>query len=1201
MSSIKSKKEERSKVNEDPTLENILSDGKEMPNPDSSNINYSELYNKAKLYSPLSKIEEKWKLIPAFLQVHGLVKQHIDSFNYFTDIEIKNIIRSESNHEVKSEINPKFSLKYKDIHIGLPTIEEELGISPITPHECRLRNLTYSAPILVDITYTFDDCTEIVKNNICIGKLPIMLGSNHCRLKGKNYKELIALKECPYDPKGYFILNGVEKVILIHEQMSQNRIIVEHDTKTKNLSANVTSYGRDTKSRTSVIFKNNIFYVKHNSFKNDINLMVIFKALNILSDQEVIMLIGHKYKYYLIETISDCYNLNIITREDALKYLSTKIKSSSKENDMIATFKLINKILIAHVSVIRGNYHPKALFLALMAKRLINAIQDGKKVDDKDYYGNKRLELAGNLIGLLFEDLFKKYNSDLKKIIDQTLIRGGYENIYIYRLMNSDIITHGLINSISTGNWNVKRFKMKRSGVTELVNRMTYITALGYMTRINSQFEKTRKISGPRSLQPSQWGMVCPNDTPEGPSCGLVKSLALLAHVTTSQNEKSIINLCINLGAEDISINPIIEDEEEDERLKLMKNGREKINTEKVEEKEENLHLVKNGSEKIKKARDFKRNYIIYVNGTPIGLTPIPDEFCNKFRKCRRKGFIHEFVSIYKNPETNSINISCDSGRLTRPYIRVEKGKPLVTENDLNLIKNKSITFSSLVKCGKIEYLDVNEENNALIALDEKWIKPETTHMEIAQYTILGVVAGLIPYPHHNQSPRNTYQCAMGKQSIGNIGYNQLIRADTVLYLMIYSQKPLVKTLTIELCNFEKLPAGQNASVAVMSYSGYDIEDAIILNKASIDRGFARIIALRRFETSFEKYQNGAKDIRLPPQNDSSFRSKNMKSLHAIDKDGLPFIGSELTNGDIYVNKYVPLNKSQKEDSTYEIKYQKDPLIYRLPVPSYVDRVLLGSNLKSPELVKIILRQTRKPELGDKFSSRHGQKGVCGMIIPQEDMPFNEQGWCPDLIMNPHGFPSRMTVGKLIELIGSKSAAIDGKFKYGTAFAGDNPEDLGNILIANGFSYSGKDILYSGLTGEPLNCFVFSGHIFYQRLKHMVVDKMHSRSRGPKTSLTRQPTEGRSKEGGLRLGEMERDCLVAYGTSCLLLERLMLSSDLFLGSICGKCGYLGMKGFCQYCGDGSNMSDIKLPYAFKLLTQELMSMNIKVKFKIANL
>ena len=1141
MSSKKLKKEQKSKQLEDPSNPQI--------NP--QNIDYSELYNKAKLYSPISKVEEKWELVPAFLQVRGLVKQHIDSFNYFTDIEIKNIIRSSRNYLIKSEINPNFYLKYRDIHIGFPTIEEELGVSKVTPHECRLRNLTYSAPILVDISYTLDCITEKIKNNICIGKLPIMLGSNHCHLKGKNFKELCAMKECPYDPRGYFIINGVEKVILIHEQMSQNRIIVEYDNKGKNLSANVTSYSQDTKTRTSVIYKNNMFYVKHNSFKSDINLIIIFKALNILSDQEIIMLIGQKDKQYLIETLAECYNNNILTRDDALKYLSSKIKTFRRDNDIQATIETLSSILIAHVPVIRGNYHPKALFLALMTKKLINAIKDGNKIDDKDYYGNKRLELAGNLIALLFEDLFKKYNSDLKKIIDQTLIKSGDNNIDIYRLMNSDIITHGLASSISNGNWNVKRFKMHRSGVTELLNRMTYISSLGMMTRINSQFEKTRKISGPRSLHPSQWGMICPSDTPDGSSCGLVKNLALLAHVTTSQNEKSIINLCINLGAEDISTNPILNDDND-------------IGDEKDENNNLNLNKIKSSRNINLGIEDYpNKNFIIYVNGTPIGLTSKPNEFCKKFRKCRRKGLIHEFVSIYCNEESNSINIACDSGRLTRPYIRVEKQNPLVTSNDLKMIKNNSITFNSLVKCGKIEYLDANEENNALIALDEKWIKPETTHMEIAEYSILGVIAGLIPYPHHNQSPRNTYQCAMGKQAIGNVGYNQLIRSDNVLFLMIYPQKPLVKTLTIELSNYEKLPAGQNASIAVMSYSGYDIEDAILLNKASLDRGFGRIMTLRRNETVMERYPNGTMDIRRGPMNDSiKNASKYLRNIHAIDKDGLPFIGAQLNNGDIYINKFTPANTKDILPATNEQNFIRMPQTYRGSEPSYVDRVLLTSNLKSPELIKVILRQTRRPELGDKFSSRHGQKGVCGMIIPQEDMPFNEQGWCPDLIMNPHGFPSRMTVGKLIELIGSKSAALDGKFKYGTAFAGDSVEDLGNILMSHGFSYSGKDILYSGITGEPLNCFVFSGPMFYQRLKHMVMDKIHARSRGPKTPLTRQPMEGRSKDGGMRLGEMERDCLVGFGASCLLLERLMISSDLFLASICGKCGYLGMKDFC---------------------------------------
>jgi DNA-directed RNA polymerase III subunit RPC2 len=254
-----------------------------------------------------------------------------------------------------------------------------------------------------------------------------------------------------------------------------------------------------------------------------------------------------------------------------------------------------------------------------------------------------------------------------------------------------------------------------------------------------------------------------------------------------------------------------------------------------------------------------------------------------------------------------------------------------------------------------------------------------------------------------------------------------------------------------------------------------------------------------------------------------------------------------------------------------------------------------------PELIKVILRQTRRPELGDKFSSRHGQKGVVGLIVNQEDMPFSETGWCPDLIMNPHGYPSRMTVGKLIELIAGKSAVLDGKFKYGTAFAGDRVDDIGKILTSHGYSFTGKDFLYSGITGEPIECAIYSGPIFYQRLKHMVVDKMHARARGPKAVLTRQPTEGRSKDGGLRLGEMERDCLIGYGASSLLLERLMISSDLFLAHICSKCGFLASPSNCHYCSDNSNVFPIKLPYAFKLLTQELLSMNIKTKFNLSNI
>ena len=441
-----------------------------------------------------------------------------------------------------------------------------------------------------------------------------------------------------------------------------------------------------------------------------------------------------------------------------------------------------------------------------MIRRIIEAIHDPTKLDDKDYYGNKRLELSGQLISLLFEDLFKKFQFDLKKQIDMTMAKSSSRRDKFDALtcIRADTITQGLEMSISSGNWSLKRFKMERKSVTQVLSRLSFISALGMMTRINSQFEKTRKISGPRALQPSHWGIICPSDTPEGESCGLVKNFALTTHVTTDSPEQPLLRLCIDLGMEDAAL--LTGDE---------------------------LYSQK--------------HFLVFINGQPVGVHKQPHKFVKNFRFLRKRGRIQEFVSIYINSHQNSINIASDGGRLVRPLILVEKGQLKLKQSHIEDLVLGLKDFNDFLREGIIEYLDVNEENNALIALREESIREDTTHMEIDPFTILGCVAGLIPYPHHNQSPRNTYQCAMGKQAIGTIGYNQLNRVDTLLYLMTYPQKPLVKTKTIEITHYDELPAGQNASVAIMSYSGYDIEDAVILNKASLDRGFARAMYVRRY------------------------------------------------------------------------------------------------------------------------------------------------------------------------------------------------------------------------------------------------------------------------------------------------------------------------------------------------------------------
>ncbi|KAI6117969.1 hypothetical protein F5141DRAFT_1095081 [Pisolithus sp. B1] len=419
----------------------------------------------------------------------------------------------------------------------------------------------------------------------------------------------------------------------------------------------------------------------------------------------------------------------------------------------------------------------------------------------------------------------------------------------------------------------------------------------------------------------------------------------------------------------------------------------------------------------------------------------------------------------------------------------------------------------------------------------------------------------------------------MGKQAIGAIAYNQFNRIDTLLYLSVHPQQPMVKTKTIELIGYDRLPAGQNATVAVMSYSGYD--------RASLDHGYGRCQVLRKNSTLIRKYPNGTFDRLADAPLDEN--GSIQKKYDIIQMDGLAGVGERVDPGDVYVNKQTPTNAN---DNTFTgqaatVPYKNAPLMYKSPVAGYIDKVLVSDTENDQTLIKVLIRQTRRPELGDKFSSRHGQKGVCGLIVNQEDLPFNDQGISPDTIMNPHGFPSRMTVGKMIELLAGKAGVLSGKLQYGTAFGGSKVEDMSRILIEHGFNYAGKDMLTSGITGEPMEAYVYFGPIFHQ----VTWLNNHHRNRGPRATLTRQPTEGRSRDGGLRLGEMERDCLIGYGATQLLLERLMISSDKFEVNACQECGLMGYNGWCPYRKSSKKMAKLTIPYAAKLLFQELMAMN----------
>lgn len=1118
---------------------------------------------KRKLDEPIPTAEDKWQLLPAFLRVKGLVKQHIDSFNYFVEVDLKKIVKA--NELVTSDVDPNFFLKYTGIRVGMPErLDQDAANLSITPHECRLRDLTYAAPVAVDIEYTRGK-SRVIRKGIVIGRMPIMLRSSRCVLTGKSEEEMARMLECPLDPGGYFVVRGTEKVILVQEQMSKNRIIVQPDSK-GNIAANVTSSTHEKKSKTYVFYKNNRLYLKHNMISEDVPLVLAMRAMGLIADQEIVQLIvGDDLLYMdlLYPTIEEGAESKLFTQRAALDYIGSKVKGMGRRPGTARrpphedALDVLANTVLAHVPVAEGDFRAKCVYVAMMARRVLQAVHLEEKSDDLDYLGNKRLELAGQLLALLFEDLFKRFNTDLKINVDKILKKPNRANpfdVYNQLQCHGDLITQGLTRAISTGNWSLKRFKMERAGVTHILSRLSYIAALGMMTRISSQFEKTRKVSGPRALQPSQWGMLCPADTPEGELCGLVKNLALMTHITTDDEEEPIRRVAYALGVEDAA-------------------------------------LV-TGAEMHKAG-----TYLVFLNGLILGITRTAARFVRQFRVLRRSGRVPAFVSIFIDEHHKTVNISADNGRICRPLIIVENGKSRVKDLHIQQLMKGAIQFDDFLRMGLVEYLDVNEENDCMIAIYENELKPYTTHLEIEPFTLLGAVAGLIPYPHHNQSPRNTYQSAMGKQAIGAIAYNQLNRIDTLLYLMVYPQQPMVKTKTIELINYDKLPAGQNGSVFVMSYSGYDIEDALVINKSSLDRGFGRCQVMRKFTGMLRKYSNLKKDRALPAPQTAD--GKVPKRYESIEDDGLAMPGARLEKGMVYMNKQTPVDNgddvsgaNNASSVTAETEFRSTPMIYGLPDECYVDKVMLTTSDSEHTLIKFLLRQTRRPELGDKFSSRHGQKGVCGIIVQQEDMPFTDKGIYPDIIMNPHGFPSRMTVGKLMEFVASKAGAIHGELQYGTCFGGSKMEDMCRILVENGYSYTGKDYVTSGITGEPVGAYIFSGATYYQRLKHMVADKMHARARGPRAVLTRQPTEGRSRDGGLRLGEMEKDCLIGYGASMLLLERLMISSDVFEVFVCETCGYIGYKGWCQMCRSSKSMVPIKIPYACKLLFQELQAMNI---------
>jgi len=1525
-------------------------------------------------------IEEPFEIIESYFgsqYLERLVRHQIESYNHFIQYQLQRTIQMFNNLKIHSENDYvaehekyflEIEISFENFKLYPPQIHENNGATKIMlPQEAKLRNFTYASTMTIDLHIQYIvrntesmDTPKIFKKilpKINIGKMPIMIKSAICVLTQNRHISSEYTGECSMDCGGYFVVKGSEKTVLGQERAAENRVYCFDGKNTTkwNWFAEMKSIP-DNKCispkqiEMMIASKNNGFgnaiYMTIPRIKQPIELFVVFRALGIMSDkdicQHILLDVDNESNKDLLNVLqASIIDANkYITQEDALKHIIVSASYTPINVDRETgirkkrefTIEVLNNDLFPHCKT----KEQKLYMMGYMACKLIKTSMGLLPSDDRDSYINKRIELTGTLLNNLFRNYFNKLVKEMQKQIVREINTGSwrstedYENIInmtnIYKIMKSTTIENGITRALSTGDFSIKQSNSSKVGVAQVLNNLNMSSKLSQLRRINTPLEKSGELIAPRKLHNTTWGFLCPAETPEGQSIGVVKNVSYLTHITIPTNSSSLYEY-VDSYIQKVDVTPSAQ-----------------------------MHG------KIK----------VFVNGIWVGVTDNPMELYYEMKEKKYKGIINIYTSVVFDFKLGEIRICNDGGRLSRPLLRVKDNKALITLDIIRDLNNRTITWNDLLTSCRlensvIEYIDPEEQNFAMIAMQAKdtYLKDPRlnihyTHCEIHPSTIFGVLASCIPFPEHNQAPRNTYQCAMSKQAIGVYAMNFDQRMDKTSYMLTYPSRPLVDTRVMNFLQLNKAPAGCQIHVAIMTHTGYNQEDSVLVNKGSIDRG---LFSATIYHTEKDEDKNIVRDeiIRCKPD---KTKTKGIKfgNYEKLNSQGFIPENNRVENRDVIIAKIVPI-KENRNDPTKTIKYEDQSKTYRTTEETYVDKNYTGRNGDGYNFAKVRVRIFRKPVFGDKFcalptqqvltnkgwvpicdidiaehkvatldvdgnmiyehpvakyeydhdgdmysvqnkqvhvkctlnhklyvkrrgktdyelieagkvmgkavqfqktmknvypdvefmtigdvqykmdawlqlvgmfiadgyshnnilyitaikerkqdflkrvlselnithrysldgkfvisgkinkdlcehvstlsvgalnkylpdyvwqlskrqsiillnallegdgskmvykgeescrygtisirladditrlalhcgfsginkiaeeptgiarvgkrnlgsragevvevtqihtyyrvsiitkqnepwinkkkndsnkeelfhyegkvycievpsshtyymrednfspcliignSSRHGQKGTCGNIIPECDMPFTKDGLRPDIIINPHAIPSRMTIAQLKETLLGKVLLQLGLFGDGTSFGNLDIKTIAEQLQQQNYESYGNEIMYDGLTGEQFETSIFIGPVFYQRLKHMVNDKQHSRSIGPMVNLTRQPAEGRSRDGGFRIGEMERDVMLAHGMSKFCRERLYDVSDKYSVYVCKRCGMIASYNdgvnqnkiyfnsdftihLCKTCDNTTDFARVEIPYAYKLLSQELQTINVSMR------